>query len=99
MVFNFNKISFVKSAARRWPLVAMLLFFILSMMGSSVKLDKLNSPDETANYFFIKQFAQSGELSVREELNLVSPIVHQRSVNVRGDQLVPGGFIGLILLY
>lgn len=58
-------------------------------------------PDEVANYFWVKQYAQTGELAIFEPLNLVAKNqIHPRSFNVRSDgSLVPGSFLGLILFY
>jgi len=58
-------------------------------------------PDEVANYFFIENLAKTGELYVSEPLNSVAKNqVHPRSFNVKNNgSLVPGSFLGLILLY
>src|SRR3989344_2649162 len=58
-------------------------------------------PDETANYFWIKNFVEGKGLAVFEPLNLVAQNqIHPRSFNVRPDgSLVPGSFLGLILYY
>lgn len=62
---------------------------------------KFDWPDETANYFWIKNYTQTGQLVVPEPLNLVAENqIHPRSFNVRDDgSLVPGSFLGLILFY
>lgn len=58
-------------------------------------------PDETANYFWINNFAQSNELFFLAPLNQVAQNqIHPRSINVRSDgALVPGSFLGMILFY
>lgn len=58
-------------------------------------------PDETANYFWIGHFAQTGELSIPEPLNTVAKNqIHPRSFNVNGNgDLLPGSFLGLIIFY
>jgi len=58
-------------------------------------------PDETANYFWIQQYAQTGQLFSAEPLNeLAKNQIHPRSFNVRPDgSLVPGSFLGLIIFY
>lgn len=59
-----------------------------------------NSPDETANYFFITQFAQNGDFFSPEPLNyFVSGALHPRSISWNGYTLAPQGFVGLPLLY
>lgn len=60
----------------------------------------LNSPDETANHVFALGFAQTGSLSLSEPLNVeFNGVVHPRSVVVSGDRLVPGGFLGVPIMY
>ncbi|MFA6215184.1 MAG: glycosyltransferase family 39 protein [Patescibacteria group bacterium] len=58
-------------------------------------------PDETANYFWSSHYAQTGQLSLAEPLNIVAKNqIHPRSFNVLSDgSLVPGSFLGLILFY
>jgi len=78
---------------------AIIFFFLYSFLSFSTPL-KFNSPDETANYFFIKLFVEKGELRYFEPLNLISEnIIHPRSINVFNGFLVPGGFLGIILIY
>lgn len=61
---------------------------------------KFNSPDETANNFFIEKFARSEELYYKEPLNLIgNNLIHPRSMNVVGDRVVPGSFLGIIFVY
>lgn len=58
------------------------------------------SPDENANRFFAAMFADSGTLWAVEPLNFIAPgMVHPRSIRVVDDLLVPGGFLGLPVLY
>lgn len=58
-------------------------------------------PDETANYFWASHFSASNNLYLKEPLNgLAQNQIHPRSFNVRPDgALVPGSFLGLILIY
>ncbi|MEY4745017.1 MAG: hypothetical protein RL272_962 [Candidatus Parcubacteria bacterium] len=62
---------------------------------------RYNSPDETSNAFFSRYFSQHGTLWYLEPLNLVMQdgLVHPRSVRVVDNFLVPGGFLGLPMLY
>lgn len=61
---------------------------------------RYNSPDEASNAFFSAHFAKTGYLWYFEPLNLPGKgVVHPRSVRVVDDFLVPGGFIGLPVLY
>ncbi|MCX6740465.1 MAG: hypothetical protein NTZ49_04530 [Candidatus Parcubacteria bacterium] len=57
-------------------------------------------PDETANYFFIKNFVSQSNFSFAEPINLnVDNIIKPRSFNVYQGNLVPGSFLGMLLLY
>ncbi len=63
--------------------------------------NRFDWPDETANYFWIKNYAAGSGLVLPEPLNLAAANqIHPRSFNVRPDgALVPGSFLGLILIY
>src|SRR3989338_7161844 len=59
-----------------------------------------NSPDEMANYFFIRNIAQTNSFSVYEPLNgLYGGIVHPRSIISIDNRILPASFVGMILLY
>ncbi len=59
-----------------------------------------NSPDETANAFWIARVAAGEPLVVRDMVvGLGAGAIHPRSMAVVGDALVPGSFSGMILLY
>ncbi len=59
-----------------------------------------NSPDETANYFFISRYAENGSFVSSEPLNyFTSGALHPRSISWNGYSLVPQGFVGLPLFY
>ena len=61
---------------------------------------KFLSPDETANYFFAHQYAETGEIAVFEPANLVAEeIVHPRSIRSDHGWLKPVSFLGIILVY
>ncbi|OIO17265.1 hypothetical protein AUJ29_01665 [Candidatus Kuenenbacteria bacterium CG1_02_38_13] len=61
---------------------------------------KFSSPDETANYFWISRIARGKRLYYFEELNgLGNNLVHPRSVNAVGGKIVPGSFLGMIIIY
>jgi len=85
-----------------------LILAIIFVLGSSAynlanqKSDyaHFSSPDETANYFFTKLYAKTGELSVMENYNLVaSDIVHPRSFRSDWGWLKPVSFLGIILIF
>lgn len=61
---------------------------------------KFASPDETANYTFAKHYAQTGEITITEEDNLIAAdIIHPRSVRSDFGTLKPVSFLGIILIY
>ena len=60
----------------------------------------LNSPDETANLFFARQFAQTNSLSFKDSANQIAgELISPRSMRVIKGQTVPAGFIGLPIVY
>ncbi|MBI5731783.1 MAG: glycosyltransferase family 39 protein [Candidatus Magasanikbacteria bacterium] len=60
----------------------------------------LNQPDETINYFFIRQFAFFNKFFAEEKLNSFAlNQVHPRSATVVNGQIVPIGFPGFIIIY
>ena len=82
------------------PLAVGMIFFAYA--GTLLPNPPLrwNSPDETANAFFIRLFAEKGGLSVFEPLNfVVGDTIHPRSIAVVNGYLVPGSFFGLPLIY
>ncbi len=61
---------------------------------------KWGSPDETANYFFTKNYALSNKLNVFEPANIISEeIVRPRSVRSDHGMLRPVSFLGIIIYY
>jgi len=81
--------------------VIAILFFLTSAVYLPFSVNnKFNTPDETANYFFAKLFAETGQLKIIEPLEkLVDNAIHPRSINVLSGFLVPEGFWGLPLIY
>lgn len=79
--------------------LAVLFFSAYSYLPYNTPL-KFNSPDETANYFWSKLYSQDSQLRFYEPLNsIANNIIHPRSFNVLNGNLVPGSFLGLILIY
>ncbi|MFA5248664.1 MAG: STT3 domain-containing protein [Patescibacteria group bacterium] len=73
-------------------------FFVQANSFSS--LSKWNSPDEAANYFFTKNYAETGELSYFEPANLVAgDVVIPRSMRSDNGTVKPVSFLGIILIY
>ncbi len=60
---------------------------------------KFDSPDENANFFLTQRFAQGLSLSIKEPLTEIADIVAPRSLVVSQGAILPGSFLGLILLY
>ena len=75
-----------------------LLFLFYSFLAFKSP-GKFTSPDETANFYFIKQFAGNLSFKVAEPLNGTAPIVAPRSIMVQKDGLAPGSFLGMPLFY
>ena len=75
-----------------------LLFLFYSFLAFKSP-GKFTSPDETANFYFIKQFAGNLSFKVAEPLNGTAPIVVPRSIMVQKDGLAPGSFLGMPLFY
>lgn len=76
-----------------------LFFFIYSFLPFTAG-EIFNSPDGNANFVFTKNLVERGDLKIFEPLNRIAgDIVHPRSTNVAGPFIVPGGFLGLILIY
>lgn len=60
----------------------------------------LNQPDESVNYFFIRQLVLNNRFSYPESLSeLTDNQVHPRSATVVHSALVPIGFPGMIVIY
>ena len=83
-------------------ILGIIFFFIYSYLtlGTTDGRTIFNSPDETANHFFISHFADTGSLSYAEPLNeQLDNLIHPRSTNVYQGNIVPGSFLGMILIY
>ncbi len=81
-----------------------LLFFIgtasFNYYSQGQGYSKWSSPDETANYFFTKQFSQNHHLFYFDEANLKSNgLVIPRSMRSDSGFIKPVSFLGIILIY
>ncbi|MBU1131897.1 hypothetical protein KKC32_01430 [Patescibacteria group bacterium] len=57
-------------------------------------------PDEMANHFFISQFIETNHFSLAVPENIeLQNVIHPRSVNIFNSNLVPMGFLGMLILY
>lgn len=80
--------------------VLAIIFFVIYSWHGIIAPQIYNSPDETANYFFIQQFVKNGDFFSPESLNIfLNNNLHPRSILYNGFSLVPQGFIGLPLFY
>ena len=85
-------------------IVIALLFFIgassYNFITQREDLVRWNSPDETANYYFAKLYATSGDLAVFEPASLIAEdLVRPRSLRSDHGWLKPVSFLGIILIY
>jgi hypothetical protein len=86
-------------------LIILAIIFIVgassyNLVNQSADYVKFSSPDETANYFFTKLYAKTGELSVFENYNLTADdVVHPRSFRSDRGWLKPVSFLGIILIF
>jgi len=75
-------------------------YFVQEVVKLPGGLEKFNSPDETLNYFFTLRLAQDKPLYYQEPLEgLGNNLIRSRSVNVVGNQVVPGSFYGMYFIY
>ncbi len=81
-------------------LIFLSAFALYSFLAVFAPSDIWNSPDETANAFFISRLAQGQGLAFFDPAVVWSGgLIHPRSVSVSGGLLVPGSFIGMIFIY
>lgn len=79
---------------------ALLFFLVTAFFALTWRDGHYNSPDETANAFFIRQYVQTGSFRVAEPLNVVGEnIIHPRAMQIVQHDLAPGSFLGMLLLY
>lgn len=83
--------------------IAIIFFGVMSRtvwMMNSDGLIKWLSPDENANYFFSKLFAETGSMLAMDSDNrIVEDIIHPRSFRSDLGELKPVSFLGIILIY
>ena len=82
---------------------AAVFFFLYSFLSFESIKDpsiRLNSPDETANYFFSRLYATTGKLGYSEPLLAATEhFLHPRSMTGVNGTVVPVSFVGMPLLY
>ncbi len=80
--------------------LGIIFFFIYSFLIFGNWGNHFTWPDETANYFFINNYIEHSNFSVPEPLNeIAGNLIKPRSFNVYQGNLVPGSFLGLLLIY
>lgn len=84
--------------------VLALVFFIATASFNYFTQDKSytkwTSPDETANYFFSKEFAETGQLSYFDSAAVIGDnMVMPRSLRSDSGWVKPVSFLGIILTY
>ena len=92
---NIKKINLSKTLFLSAMLV--FLFFYLFLNWTSIQTKQFNSPDETANYYFLEKLAESNEVPVLQSWE--SNAVHPRSTLVWRDSLVPVSFTGFLYIF
>src|SRR5512135_3362079 len=66
----------------------------------AVHYQSFGSPDEAANSYMAKTFARTGEFRAPTGLSLDQlSRFHPRSLSVVGSDLLPGSFLGFILIH
>lgn len=89
-------------------ILIVIFFFIYSWFSLTIWLPNWQQlghiiyswPDAMANQAFINNFIEHSSLSMPVAQNLsVDNIIHPRSVNVFQGNLVPMGFLGILLIY
>jgi len=99
-LFFYLFVSMSEVWSRRGIIFVVSAFFLLYIWLPLSAPSKFNSPDETANYFWAREFAKSGKLYKFETINLeVGDIVHPRSMISINGFILPGSFLGLPLIY
>lgn len=84
----------------KWIRRSALIFFLVTSFFAMTWRVHWNSPDETANAFFIRQYVQTGSFRAAEPLNVVGEnLVHPRAVQIARHDLVPGSFLGMLIFY
>jgi hypothetical protein len=85
------------SKAFFFSVMIVFVFFYLLLNWTSIQTKQFNSPDETANYYFLERLAESNEVPVLQKWE--SNAVHPRSTLVWRDSLVPVSFTGFLYIF
>ncbi|MDD4290315.1 MAG: glycosyltransferase family 39 protein [Patescibacteria group bacterium] len=101
---NFSKYHIIPLILGIFILGLFFCFYNYFNINNNYNPPVFNSPDETSNYFFVKNFAENSSISKKlnynsGEISNVSNLIHPRSITVNNFNLIPISFIGLILIY
>lgn len=97
---NKTHIIVILALAVVFAVIYSSLYFSLRPAAMNNDMWIFNTPDETANYFFIEKFTVSGQLLEPEPLNELSGelnLVHPRSTTVVNNAVAPASFLGFAL--
>ncbi|MBI5022913.1 MAG: glycosyltransferase family 39 protein [Candidatus Magasanikbacteria bacterium] len=95
---------------RNWKIVSLAVFgaiffvvYLYLYLPTAPKYPKyliLNQPDESINYFFIRELALNNRFGLPEPLaGITASQVHPRSTTVVNGAIVPIGFPGVIVIF
>ncbi len=76
-----------------------LVFFAMTSALALGNEKKFSSPDETANYLVIRSVAEGEGLALESPTTSAGGIVGPRSMVKADGELLPGSFLGIVLLY
>lgn len=97
--FRENKLIIILGLAAFLVYASFYFFLRPSQFGNDMWI--FNTPDETANYFFADNFVGHNDLRYFESANELSgelALVHPRSTTVVDNNIVPGSFLGFVIL-
>lgn len=104
-----DNIRLMKNFWRKYGILSLvgllaLVFFVatssFNYFSQSPDYVKWSSPDETANYFFIRSLAETGELSFYDRAAAIgADSVLPRSMRSDAGWIKPVSFLGIILIY
>jgi len=81
-------------------ILGIIFFFIYSFLIFDNSSSRFTWPDETANHFFINNYIENSNFTAAEPLNeIAGNLIKPRSFNIHEGNLVPGSFLGMLLIY
>lgn len=90
----------INTFSHRWLILTGVIFIAIYSSFYIVNHELFNSPDETANHFFINELARYNRLAVSTDFSgELGKMIVPRSIRVVNGAMVPGSFLGLIIIY